>query len=266
METMTLEHSNDLLVSEKRNGVATLTLNRPKAYNALSLQFMELLITKLKTLDNDPTVRVLVLAGAGKGFCAGHDLLEIQANPSREFYERTFKTCSKMMLTITELSKPVIARVHGIATGAGCQLVATCDLAVAEEFSRFATPGVNISLFCSTPMVALSRVVPRKQAMAMLLLGEKVSANQACEMGLINKVVPAERLALETQLMAEIIADKSPLTVKIGKKAFYRQIECDLSSAYEYCSKIMTENLMTRDAEEGINAFIEKREPVWYGE
>ena len=263
---MTLRNFNEPVLCQKRDGVATLTLNRPAVYNALSMQCMEALLAELKTLEADSSIKALVLAGAGKGFCAGHDLREMLANPNRQFYEQTFKTCSKLMLCITELSKPVIARVHGIATAAGCQLVATCDLAVAAENARFATPGVNIGLFCSTPMVALSRAIPRKQAMAMLLTGEMVPARQACEMGLINKVVPAERLEEETWNMAKSIASKSPFTLKIGKKAFYLQIEQDLRGAYEYCSKVMTENMMARDAEEGISAFMEKREPVWSGE
>ena len=168
---MTLRNFNDPVLCEKRDGVATLTLNRQEVYNALSIQCMEALLAELKTLEADPSIKVLVLAGAGRGFCAGHDLREMRANPNRQFYEQTFETCSKLMLSITELSKPVIARVHGIATAAGCQLVATCDLAVAAENARFATPGVNIGLFCSTPMVALSRAVPRKQAMAMFAVG-----------------------------------------------------------------------------------------------
>ena len=266
MATKILRNNNDPVLCEERNGVVTLTLNRPAVYNALSMQCMEALLAELNILEADPSIKTVVLAGAGKGFCAGHDLREMRANPNREFYEQTFKTCSKLMLSITKLSKPVIARVHGIATAAGCQLVATCDLAVAAENARFATPGVNIGLFCSTPMVALSRAVPRKQAMAMLLLGEMVPAKQAREMGLINKVVPAEHLEVETREMAESIASKSPFTLKIGKKAFYQQIEQDLDRAYEYCSKVMTENMMARDAEEGISAFMEKREAVWSGE
>ncbi len=255
-----------LVLRHDHNGVCTLTLNRPKAYNALSLECMNTLIEELKRLETDTSIKVVVLMGAGAGFCAGHDLKEMRANPNREFYEQTFKTCSTLMLAITELSKPVIARVHGIATAAGCQLVATCDLAVADENARFATPGVNIGLFCSTPMVALSRVVSRKQAMEMLLLGEMVSAQRAVEIGLINKAVPTEELEQTTLTLAETIASKSPLSLKIGKKAFYRQIEQGLESAYEYCSQVMTENMMARDAEEGINAFMEKRPPVWRGE
>ena len=184
MTSMTLRNFNQPVLCQKRDGVATLTLNRPAVYNALSMQCMEALLAELKTLEADSSIKALVLAGAGKGFCAGHDLREMRANPNRQFYEQTFKTCSKLMLSITELSKPVIARVHGIATAAGCQLVATCDLAVASENARFATPGVNIGLFCSTPMVALSRAIPRKQAMAMLLTGEMVPAEASLRDGL----------------------------------------------------------------------------------
>lgn len=251
---------------QEQNGVCTLSLNRPAAYNALSLKSMEALTDEFIKLDSDASIKAVILAGSGKGFCAGHDLKEMRANPSRDFYEKTFKTCSKLMLTITHLTKPVIARVHGIATAAGCQLVATCDLAVADENTRFATPGVNIGLFCSTPMVALSRVVSRKQAMEMLLLGDMIPAQRAYEIGLINKVVAADQLEQACREIAEKIASKSPLTLKMGKEAFYRQLELDLSGAYEYCSRVMTDNMMARDAVEGIDAFMEKRTPVWCGE
>lgn len=261
-----LQVDETAILRQDHNGVCTLTLNRPKAYNALSLHCMETLIEELKKIAEDPAIKVVILAGTGRGFCAGHDLNEMRANPSREFYNLTFKTCSTLMMAITELPKPVIARIHGIATAAGCQLVATCDLAIADEEARFATPGVNIGLFCSTPMVALSRVVSKKQAMEMLLLGEMVSAKRACEIGLINQVVPADQLEATAQKMADTIASKSPLTVKIGKKAFYHQMAKDLGEAYEYCSQVMVKNMMARDAEEGISAFIEKRPPVWTGE
>ncbi|MBF0288213.1 MAG: enoyl-CoA hydratase [SAR324 cluster bacterium] len=257
--------SESLVLRQDHNGVGTLTLNRPKAYNALSIQCMEALTAAFKEIDTDSSIKSVVLAGSGKGFCAGHDLREMRSNPTREFYQQTFETCASLMLTITHLTKPVIARIHGIATAAGCQLVSTCDLAVAEESSRFGTPGVNIGLFCSTPMVALSRVVSRKHAMEMLLLGEMISAQRAYEMGLINQITTTEQLEPFTQEMAEKIAAKSPLTLKIGKEAFYQQIDQELSSAYQYCSQVMTENMLARDASEGIDAFMEKRPPVWCG-
>jgi enoyl-CoA hydratase/carnithine racemase len=221
---------------------------------------------ELKDISQDSSIKVVILSGAGKGFCAGHDMKDLRANPDKSFYEKTFNTSSKMMISIVNFPKPVIAKVHGIATAAGCQLVATCDLAVAEENARFATPGVNIGLFCSTPMVGLSRNVTRKHAMEMLLTGDFISAERAYEIGLINRVVPEEELDDSTLELAQKIASKSPLTLKIGKRAFYKQLDKDLSSAYEYCSRVMVENMMARDAEEGIDAFLEKRKPVWRGE
>jgi len=248
------------------DGVATLTLNRPRAYNALSLDLMQALIDALGEVGADRSIKAVVLAGAGKGFCAGHDLKELRANASRPFYEKTFELCSLLMLGLIRLPQPVIARVHGIATAAGCQLVATCDLAVAAEDARFATPGVNIGLFCSTPMVALSRAVGRKQAMEMLLLGEMVPAAKAAEIGLINRVVPADALESECSDLAAKIVGKSPLVIKTGKEAFYRQIDRSLEEAYAYTAQVMTENMMARDAGEGIDAFIEKRKPTWSGQ
>jgi enoyl-CoA hydratase/carnithine racemase len=210
-------------------------------------------------------VRAVVLAGAGPGFCAGHDLKELRAHPERSFYERTFATCARLMQAILALPQPVIARVHGVATAAGCQLVATCDLAVAAATARFATPGVNIGLFCSTPMVALARNVGRKAAMEMLLLGELVDASTAERLGLVNRVVPEDRLDAEVEAMARTIASKSPLTLKIGKEAFYRQLELPVAEAYAYTARVMTENMLARDAAEGIDAFLERRSPVWCG-
>ena len=247
-------------------GIATLTLNRPGAYNALSAGLMAALQAQLDGLTHDPAVKAVILQGAGKGFCAGHDLKELRARPTRDFYEEVFAACSRLMLTITRLPKPVIAKVHGIATAAGCQLVATCDLAVAAETARFGTPGVNIGLFCSTPMVALTRAVPRKQAMEMLLTGEMVPAERAIALGLINKAVPEADLDAAATDLAKTVASKSPLTLKIGKEAFYRQIDMELEQAYAYCSEVMTTNMLARDAEEGINAFIEKRSPNWQGQ
>ena len=252
-----------VLLRRDDSGVATLTLNRPQARNALSLALMERLQDALGAIDGDAAIRVVVLAGAGPAFCAGHDLREMRANPGRAHYEAVFAQCSRLMLTIIRLKKPVIARVHGIATAAGCQLVATCDLAIASEAARFATPGVNIGLFCSTPMVALSRAVGRKAAMEMLLTGDLVDAAQARALGLVNRVVASADLDAETEKLARQIAGKSALTVAVGKEAFYRQAELPLAEAYAYASETMTRNMLARDAEEGIDAFLEKRPAVW---
>jgi enoyl-CoA hydratase/carnithine racemase len=260
------EKSSEAFVLRNDKGaVSELVLNRPASYNALSIECMEALTSEFESLSRDDNVSVVILSGAGKGFCAGHDLREMRRNPGRDFYEKTFDTCSKMMLSIINCPKPVIARVHGVAAAAGCQLVATCDLAVADENARFATPGVNIGLFCSTPMVALSRNVSRKHAMEMLLTGDFISARRAYEIGLVNRVVPSADLDRAANELAEKISSKSPLTLRIGKKAFYEQADRDLSGAYEYCSRVMVENMMARDAEEGIDAFLEKREPRWKG-
>jgi enoyl-CoA hydratase/carnithine racemase len=254
-----------ILLREDRDHVATLTLNRPAARNALSVGLMTALEEALAALRADASIKAVVIAGAGPAFCAGHDLKEIRANPGRANYEALFAQCSRLMTAIVRLPKPVIARVHGIATAAGCQLVASCDLAVAAEDARFATPGVNIGLFCSTPMVALSRAVGRKAAMEMLLTGDLLEAHAAKAAGLINRVVPAGALAAETQALAAKIAAKSPLVLAIGKEAFYAQAEMPLDAAYAYASDAMTRNMLARDAEEGIDAFIEKRQPVWQG-
>jgi len=262
---VTKETSETLVLRNDENGISNLIINRPKSYNSLSIECMESIMDELKDISQDSSIKVVILSGAGKGFCAGHDMKDLRANPDKSFYEKTFNTSSKMMMSIVNFPKPVIAKVHGIATAAGCQLVSTCDLAVAEENARFATPGVNIGLFCSTPMVGLSRNVTRKHAMEMLLTGDFISAERAYEIGLINRVVPEEELDDSTLELALKIASKSPLTLKIGKKAFYEQLDMDLKSAYEYCSKVMVENMMARDAEEGIDAFLEKRNPVWHG-
>jgi enoyl-CoA hydratase/carnithine racemase len=253
------------LLRQDDSGIVTLTLNRPQTRNALSTSLMRALLTALGELGDDAAVKVVVLAASGPGFCAGHDLKELRGAPRREAYEATFQLCSALMLAIQRLPKPVIAQVQGMATAAGCQLVASCDLAIAAEGARFATPGVNIGLFCSTPMVALSRAVPRKQAMEMLLTGEPITAERAQAIGLINRVVPDDRLAEATLALARQIAAKSPLVLKIGKEAFYRQAEMDTAAAYAYASRVMTENMLARDAAEGIDAFIEKRTPRWQG-
>jgi len=244
-------------------GVAWFTLNRPTQRNALSIELMAALQRELDAIAKEAATKVVVIAGAGPAFCAGHDLRELRTDQSRQFYERVFQDCSRLMSTIVALRKPVIARVHGIATAAGCQLVATCDLAVAADTARFATPGVNIGLFCSTPMVALTRAVGRKAAMEMLLTGDLVDAARARELGLVNRVVPEAELDTAVMALARQIAQKSTLTVKIGKEAFYRQAELPLADAYVYASEVMTRNMLARDAEEGIDAFLEKRPPRW---
>ncbi|HLI21218.1 MAG TPA: enoyl-CoA hydratase [Stellaceae bacterium] len=254
-----------LVLRQDRDGVATLTLNRPQARNALSVALMNALQSLLDAIAGDNSVRVLVIAGAGRAFCAGHDLKELRANPGRQSYEAVFGQCAKLMTSIVKLPKPVIARVHGVATAAGCQLAASCDLVVAAADARFATPGVNIGLFCSTPMVALSRAIGRKQAMEMLLTGSPIDAEQARQWGLVNRVVPAAALESATAALANEIAAKSPLTVAIGKKAFYAQAEIGLDEAYAYTAEVMTTNMLARDAEEGIDAFLEKRKPLWEG-
>jgi enoyl-CoA hydratase/carnithine racemase len=255
-----------LVLRHDADGVARLTLNRPAARNALSLALMAEFQSALDAVAEDETVKLVVIAGSGPGFCAGHDLKELRANRDRAFYKQTFTASSALMLTIMRLPKPVIAEVHGIATAAGCQLVATCDLAVAAADARFATPGVNIGLFCSTPMVALGRNVGRKQAMEMLLTGEMIDAKEAQRIGLINRVAPEGGLDTAVAALATVIADKSPLVLKIGKEAFYRQLEMDIDGAYDYAAEVMTRNMLARDAEEGLDAFIEKRAPVWRGE
>ncbi|MCC6469538.1 MAG: enoyl-CoA hydratase [Alphaproteobacteria bacterium] len=255
-----------LVLRAVADGVATLTMNRPAARNALSTALLAALQDALDGLATDAAVKVVVLAGAGPAFSAGHDLRELRADPNRAAYEAVFAQCSRLMLTILKLPKPVIARVHGVATAAGCQLVATCDLAVASTAARFATPGVNIGLFCSTPMVALTRAVGRKPAMEMLLTGELVDAETAKALGLVNRVVAPERLDDETFALARLIASKSPLTVRTGKEAFYRQIELGVAEAYAYASRVMTENMLAHDAEAGIDAFIAKAPPPdWQG-
>lgn len=256
--------------ASQSGGILTLTLANPPA-NALSIATMEALQAALDHARDDDAVRVVVLAATGKVFCAGHDLKELTAHRAdadrgRAFYETTMRLCAGVMQSIVRLPKPVIAEVAGTATAAGCQLVASCDLAVATSEAMFATPGVNIGLFCSTPMVALSRNVSRKHAMEMLLTGEMIDATTAREFGLVNRVVPLEYLTQIVRKYAETIVSKSPLTLKIGKEAFYAQAEMGLSDAYDYAVEVMVENMMARDAEEGISAFVEKRKPEWTGE
>lgn len=261
-----------LVTSQMHGSVLRLEMNNPPA-NALSIAMMQALMDALEAARDDGAVRVIVLASAtpGKLFSAGHDLKELTLHRAdqdrgRAFFAKTMKLCAELMQAIVHLPKPVIAEVDGLATAAGCQLVASCDLAICTDTAAFCTPGVNIGLFCSTPMVALSRNVNRKQAMEMLLTGETIDASTAREFGLINRIVPRQYLNQVVMKYAEIIASKSPLTVKIGKEAFYRQAEMSLEEAYEYTAGVMVENMMIRDAEEGINAFITKRMPEWTGE
>lgn len=261
----TLPTTDAVLLRRDQDHVAWLTLNRPSARNALSVGLMTALERALDGVGADAAVRVVVIAGAGPAFCAGHDLREIRANPGRENYQALFEQCSRLMTQIVRLPKPVIARVHGVATAAGCQLVASCDLAIAAASARFATPGVNIGLFCSTPMVALARAVGRKPAMEMLLTGDLIGADRARELGLINRVVPEPELDDAVTALATQIAGKSPLTLAVGKEAFYRQAEMPLDDAYSYAARVMTDNMLARDAEVGIDAFLAKRAPVWTG-
>ncbi len=260
-----VEADEALLLRRDAGRVAWLTMNRPAARNALSVGLMAAMESALDAIAADASVHVVVIAGAGPAFCAGHDLREMRANPDRARHQALFEQCSRLMTRIVRLPKPVIARVHGIATAAGCQLVASCDLAIASDTARFATPGVNIGLFCSTPMVALSRAVGRKAAMEMLLTGEMVDAAQARALGLINRVVPPDELDAAVAALAAEIAGKSPLTLAIGKEAFYRQAEMSLDDAYRHTVEVMTRNMMARDAAEGIDAFLGKRAPVWSG-
>jgi len=260
-----------ILLRETVGSIAVLTLNRPAARNSLSEAMIAGLHAALKEIAHDKAIRALVIAANGPAFSAGHDMKELTARRSdadrgRAYFAHIMNACSAMMQAIVHLPKPVVAAVQGIATAAGCQLVASCDLAVASEAARFATPGVDIGLFCSTPMVALSRNVPRKQAMEMLLTGEPISAETAKNIGLINRVVAAGTERDAAIALANKVALKSAYTVKLGKEAFYRQAEMSLADAYRYAAEVMTENMMARDAEEGIGAFIEKRAPQWQDE
>ena len=257
-----------ILLRETLGSVSVLTLNRPEARNSLSEGLIAELHAALKDIQDDASVRAVVIAANGPAFSAGHDMKELtarraDADRGRAYFAGIMTACSAMMQAIVHLPKPVVAAVQGIATAAGCQLVASCDLAVASEAAAFATPGVDIGLFCSTPMVALSRNVPRKQAMEMLLTGEPISAARARDIGLINRVVAAGTERDAAIALAQQVALKSAHTIKLGKAAFYRQAEMSLADAYRYAAEVMTENMMARDAEEGIGAFIEKREPKW---
>ena len=252
----------NIKVINKKN-ISRVIINEPKTYNSLSFKNLNDLIKVFKKLDNDKNVKVIILEGAGKGFSAGHNLKEVRGLKKKEKYQKLFDLCSKVMLQIVEGRKPVIAKVHGAAFAAGCQLVASCDLAIASDESMFATPGVNIGLFCSTPMVALSRNVTNKHAMEMLLTGDMIDAKKATEIGLINNNVSSENLVQETLKLAKKVSSKSSMTLKIGKQAFYAQSSLDLSEAYKYTSQVMLDNILKDDAKEGIEAFINKRDPKW---
>ena len=247
------------------DGIATLTLNRPRSRNALSRDLLDALLHELETLAADEAVRVVILGALGTAFCAGHDMKQIRANPGEAYYRETFARSSRLMKSVIGLPQPVIARVQGIATAAGCQLVASCDLAVAARSASFATPGVNIGLFCSTPLVALTRNVGRKRAMEMLLTGEAIDADAALAFGLVNRVVDDDAVDDAALALARRIAGHSPLTIAIGKRAFYAQIDRGLDDAYDLATDAMTRNMLARDAEEGIDAFLEKRTPRWEG-
>jgi len=257
-----------ILERNDTDAIAHLTMNAPERLNALSDEMLASLQQQFDALRNDRSIRAVILSGAGKAFCAGHDLKQMTAGRQAEdggkaYFQDLFDRCAHMMMSIQSLPQPVIAQVHGIATAAGCQLVATCDMAIAAETTRFGVNGVNIGLFCSTPMVALSRNIPRKQAFEMLTTGEFIPAPRAAELGLINRAVPETMLADETQSLAARVADKLGAAVKIGKQAFYKQVELPLDQAYAYTGEAMVQNMLHRDTEEGISAFIEKRPPNW---
>ena len=259
---------SDLIIENFKDSILRITLNNPSQQNTLSLQFINDLKKMIENADSSDEVKVIILSSSGKVFSAGHNLKEIKSHredkdQGLQFFTTLINSCSDLMLKIINNSKPVIAEVNGIATAAGCQLVASCDLAYASDSSKFATPGVNIGLFCSTPMVALSRVVNNKHSMEMLLTGDLINADKAKSIGLINNFFNEDKLVNKTREMAVRIANKSSLTLRIGKKAFYNQTEMKISDAYKYASEIMIKNMMNQDSEEGIEAFLEKREPNW---
>jgi enoyl-CoA hydratase/carnithine racemase len=269
-ELRKVQRSGGLIGAERQGHVLRLTLQNPPA-NVLSVEVMEALLAELDAVRADDTIHVIVLAAAGKLFSAGHDLKEmtahrVDADRGRGFFEHTFALCSRLMQTIVDLPKPVIAEIDGVATAAGCQLIATCDLAVASDRSRFGVNGIDVGLFCATPAVALTRNINLKRAMEMLLTGELIDAATALEFGLMNRVVPPELLADTVNKLATTIAAKSPLAIKLGKQAVYRQAGMSLAEAYERTSCVIVENMLAADAEEGISAFLEKRQPIWRGE
>lgn len=254
-----------ILMREDKDGVATLTLNRPAQFNSLSEEMLAELQTAFDAIAADKSVRAVVIAGAGKAFCAGHDLKQMRANHSKAYMQKLFKQCGKVMTTLVEMPQPVIARIHGIATAAGCQMVAMCDLAVAAEGAKFAVSGINVGLFCSTPSVALGRAMGRKQAMEMLLTGDFIDAAEAQRRGLINRVVPLDQLDAEVKKLTDSICAKSAVAVGMGKQMFYKQLEMGLDGAYQLASETMACNMMADDAAEGIDAFMQKRKPEWKG-
>ena len=258
-----IKNIENVIAKSSENGISRIIIDHPKSYNSLSEKTIKSLIQVFNYYNKDEKTKVIIVEGSGKGFSAGHNLKEVRSFRKKTEYNKLFNLCSKLMLEIVEGKKPVIAKVHGAAFAAGCQLVASCDLAVSSDDAIFATPGVNIGLFCSTPMVAVSRKVSRKKTMKMLLTGEPIDARYAKEIGLINDHFPISELETEVLKLAEKIASKSNLTIKIGKKAFYKQLEMPLSKAYKYTSKVMAENMMSFDAKEGISAFLEKRKPSW---
>ena len=258
-----LEPSPEVLLRAVRAGIGTLTLNRPARYNALSEALIEALQAELDRVATDDSVRVLVLAARGPAFCTGHDLKEMRQRPDEAYYRDLFARCSHMMQSLSACPKPIIARVQGIATAAGCQLVAAADLAVASSEARFAVSGIRQGLFCSTPSVALSRSIGRKRAFEMLITGEFIDADTALEYGLVNRVVPPARLDAEVDALARRIAVHPPVAVETGKRMFYRQLEADLAGAYRYAGRVMAGNMMAADAIEGIDAFLGKRDPGW---
>ena len=257
-----------LLERHDTNSIAHLKMNAPEKLNALSEEMLSALQSQFDSLQNDRQIRAVILSGSGKAFCAGHDLKEMTVGRQAEdggkaYFTELFQKCARMMTSIQTLPQPVIAQVHGIATAAGCQLVASCDMAVAADSTRFGVNGVNIGLFCSTPMVALSRNIPRKQAFEMLTTGQFINAERACELGLVNRIASEDELEEATTELAETVASKLAVAVKIGKEAFYNQLQMPLSEAYDYTGSVMAENMLFRDTEEGISAFIEKRDPNW---
>ena len=254
-----------LLRADRADGLTTLTLNRPGQFNSLSREMLTAIQQELDAIAADPAVRVVVIGGAGKAFCAGHDLKEMRANHDKAFMQALFKQCGELMLTITRMPQPVIARVHGIATAAGCQLVSMCDLAVAADVAKFAVSGINVGLFCSTPAVGLARNLGRKNALEMLLTGEFIDAMEARAKGLVNRVVPADALDAEIERLAQSILAKSAVAVRIGKGMFYKQLEMGLAEAYDYAGEVMACNMMSEDAGEGIDAFMQKRPPQYRG-
>lgn len=263
--TPTIAAEEPILLRSDQNGVTTLTLNRPKQFNALSHAMLDALQLELDAIAADETVRVVVIASNGKAFCAGHDLKEMRSHTEQEFHQALFTQCSHMMMTINRMPQPVIARVHGLATAAGCQLVAACDLAVAADTATFATSGIRVGLFCSTPSVAVSRNLGRKKAMEVLLTGDFIDAHTAAQEGLINYAVPVEQLDATIQRLTDAIVAKSPYAVASGKRMFYKQLEMDMADAYDYAAEVMACDMMAADASEGIDAFIQKRQPVWQG-